>query len=55
MENTEKQICDSSVRNFNKICGGIVVCTEWSNCGLVWTKLYLKISEAFCVEFWQHL
>jgi len=24
MGNTEKQICDSSVRNFNKICGGIL-------------------------------
>jgi len=55
MGNTEKQICDSSVRNFNKICGRILGYTDGSNYGLVWTKLYLKISGVFCVEFWQYL
>jgi len=53
--NTKKQICVSSVRNFNEICGGIVGYTDGSNYGLVWSKLYLKISEVLCVEFWQYL
>jgi hypothetical protein len=55
MGNTEKKFWDSSVRNFNKIGGGIVGYAEGSNYGLLWTKLYLKISEAFSVEFWQLL